>query len=298
VANLDCQGRWDNAVKTLRSDLLADDGGEAIYRLVTELYPICRSITGNGVRETLSIIGKYIPLELREVPSGLNVYDWVVPKEWNIRDAYIKNSKGERIVDFRNSNLHVVGYSTPIHARLGLRQLKEHLLSDPSHPDWIPYRTSYFNSTWGFCLAHNQLEGMPDDEYEVFIDSSLEPGYLTYGELLIGGRTNDQVLISCHICHPSLCNDNLSGIAVATALAQRIAEMKTRYSYRILFVPGTIGSITWLALSSRLRTNVKHGFVLTCVGDQGAPTYKCSRRGDAEIDRTWTYVLRQGATPL
>jgi aminopeptidase-like protein len=277
---------------------LSADGGQWMYRIVNELYPICRSITGDGVRQTLSIIGEFVPLQVCEVPTGLQVLDWTVPQEWNVRDAYIKNSAGERIVDFRASNLHVVGYSIPIHAHMRLAELKSHLFSDPDHPDWVPYRTSYYNPTWGFCLPHNQLVSLPDDDYEVCIDSSLKDGHLTYGELLVAGRTSEEVLISCHVCHPSLCNDNLSGIAVATALAQRIDKMDTRYSYRFLFVPGTIGAITWLGLCSRKVRNVRHGFILACVGDRGAPTYKCSRRESAEIDRAWSYVLMQGGTPF
>ena len=273
--------------------LSADDDGMSMHRFISELYPICRSITGNGVRETLNLILKHIPLTICEVPSGLQVFDWTVPLEWNIRDAYIKNSAGERVVDFRVSNLHVVGYSVPVHVRLSLSRLKEHLFSDPQHPDWIPYRTSYYKQTWGFCLAHNQLLALPEDEYEVCIDLSLESGHLTYGELLLRGRSSDEVLISCHVCHPSLCNDNLSGIAVATALAERLGTMDLRHSYRFLFIPGTIGSITWAAIRQAHLNKIKHGFVLTCVGDAGSATYKTSRRGDAEIDRAWTYVLKQ-----
>jgi aminopeptidase-like protein len=273
---------------------LSEDGGKAMHRLISDLYPICRSITGEGVRRTLNCIREYIPIQVREVPTGLQVLDWTIPSEWNIRGAFIKNSAGDIVVDMRQSNLHVVGYSVPVHARMRLSELKAHLHSDPAHPDWIPYRTTYYQETWGFCLPHSQLEALPDDDYEVFIDSSLERGHLTYGELLIPGHSSDEILVSCHVCHPSLCNDNLSGIAVATALAQRLKQAKeARYSYRFLFIPGTIGSIAWLALNRPRVGKIKHGFVLTCVGDRGHPTYKCSRRGDAEIDRVWTYVLKQ-----
>jgi aminopeptidase-like protein len=274
-------------------DLSTDDDGRSMYRFISELYPICRSITGDGVRKTLNLILEHIPLTICEVPSGLAVFDWTVPLEWNIRDAYIKNSTGERVVDFRASNLHVLGYSVPVHARMGLSELREHLFSDPEQPDWIPYRTSYYKATWGFCLPHRQLLALPEDVYEVCIDASLEPGHLTYGELLLRGRSSDEVLISCHVCHPSLCNDNLSGIAVASALAKRLSSMDLRYSYRFLFIPGTIGSITWAAIRRSHLKKIKHGFVLTCVGDRGSPSYKTSRRGDAEIDRAWTYVLKQ-----
>ena len=289
-------------VKTLKPpeamDVFAEDEGRSMYRLISKLYPICRSITGNGVRQTLNLMLEYIPLTICEVPSGLQVFDWTVPQEWNIRDAYIKNSAGERIVDFRASNLHVLGYSVPVRARIGLSELKEHLFSDASKPDWIPYRTSYYKPAWGFCLPHSQLLALPEDEYEVCIDSSLGPGHLTYGELLLRGQSSDEVLISCHTCHPSLCNDNLSGIAVAVALAKRLASTQLRYSYRFLFIPGTIGSITWAALRQSHLSKIKHGFVLTCVGDRGAPSYKTSRRGDAEVDRAWTYVLKQSGSPF
>jgi aminopeptidase-like protein len=274
-------------------DLSADDGGQAMHRFISEMYPICRSITGDGVRKTIDLIRKHIPLTTCEVPSGLQVFDWTIPLEWNIRDGYIKNSAGERVVDFRKSNLHVVGYSGPVKLRMSLAELKLHLFSDPDRPDWIPYRTSYYKPTWGFCVSHNQLLALPDDDYEVCIDSSLEPGHLTYGDLRLLGRSTDEVLISCHVCHPSLCNDNLAGIAVATALAQHLRNRDHRYTYRFVFVPGTIGSIAWLALNQSHVGRIKHGFVLTCAGDAGSVTYKKSRRGSAEIDKAWSYVLEQ-----
>lgn len=278
-------------------DLSADDGGQAMHQFVAELYPICRSITGDGVRKTLALIREHIPITVCEVPSGLQVFDWTVPPEWNIRDAYIKNSVGERIVDFQKSNLHVVGYSIPVNARMGLSELKEHLFSEPGQPDLIPYRTSYYKPTWGFCLSHNELQSLSEDDYEVCIDSTLEPGHLSYGQLRLIGQSPEEVLISCHVCHPSLGNDNLSGIAVATALAQRLSGMNLRYSYRFLFIPGTIGSITWLSLNQTRLSKIKHGFVMTCVGDSGHVTYKASRRGDAEIDQAWAYVLKQSGEP-
>jgi aminopeptidase-like protein len=279
-------------------DLSVDDGGEAMYRFVAEMYPICRSITGDGVRKTIDLIRGYIPLTTCEVPSGLQVFDWTIPHEWNIRDAYIKNSAGERIVDFHKSNLHVVNYSVPVRARMSLEQLKPHLFSNPEHPDWTPYRTSYYKPTWGFCLPHNQLIGLPEDDYEVCIDSTLQPGHLTYGDLRLLGQTSDEVLISCHVCHPSLCNDNLAGIAIATALAQHLRTRNHKYTYRFVFVPGTIGSIAWLALNQAHVGDIKHGFVLTCVGDPGSVTYKTSRRGNAEIDRIWSYVLKRSGHPF
>jgi aminopeptidase-like protein len=268
-----------------------------MYDLVAELYPICRSITGDGVRETLSRLNTRIPLEIIEVPTGTPVFDWVVPKEWNIRDAYIKNSRGERLVDFQRCNLHVLSYSTPIHTRLSLEALKLHLFSIEEHPTWIPYRTSYFRENWGFCLSHEQLMALEDDDYEVCIDSSLTDGALTYGEAYLSGATTDEVIVSCHLCHPSLCNDNLSGISVATFLAGVIASRPRRYSYRFLFVPGTIGSITWLARNRAQTARIKHGLVLTCVGDPGGFHYKKSRKGDAEIDRVVAHVLRHEGLP-
>jgi aminopeptidase-like protein len=266
--------------------------GEAMHRLATELYPICRSITGNGVRETLRRLQVQIPLAVHEIPSGTQVFDWTVPREWNITDAYIKNSSGERIIDFRACNLHVLGYSVPVHAWMSLAELRPHLISIPAQPDAIPYRTSYYNETWGFCLAHSQLLTLPDGEYEVRIDSSLADGALTYGECYLEGDSKDEILISTHVCHPSLGNDNLSGIAVATFMLRHLLTVARRFSYRFLFIPGTIGSITWLALNEAHLSRIRHGLVLTNVGDAGHLTYKKSRRGTAEVDRAITNVLR------
>jgi aminopeptidase-like protein len=268
-----------------------------MHRLIERLCPICRSITGDGVRQTLARLREYIPLEVREVPTGTQVFDWTVPREWNIRDAYVKAPSGERVVDFRESNLHVVGYSVPVRKRLRLRELREHLHSLPERPDWIPYRTSYWHETWGFCLPHRRLLELPEGEYEVCIDSSLEDGHLTYGELALPGETDDEVLISTHVCHPSLCNDNLSGIAVATFLATQLAEApRRRYSYRFVFVPGMIGPITWLALNEHRIARIRHGLVLALLGDPGSCTYKRTRRGDAEIDRAAEHVLRHSGS--
>ena len=272
--------------------------GAEMHALITRLYPIGRSITGDGLRETLRIIQEQVPIELREVPSGTKVFDWTVPKEWNIRDAWIKNSAGERVVDFRKLNLHVVNYSSPIRRRMRLAELRDHLFTLPTQPDRVPYRTSYYTESWGFCLSETQLSQLrEDEEYDVCIDSSLENGHLTYGELLLKGDEPGEVLISCHVCHPSLANDNLSGIAVATELARGLAGSPRRYSYRFLFVPGTIGAITWLARNQDVVVNIRHGFVLTCVGDPAHLTYKRSRRGDAEIDRAFAYVLMQSGEP-
>lgn len=267
--------------------------GNNLYNLIVELFPICRSITGNGVRQSLQILQQHIPLTVHEVASGTQVFDWTVPKEWNIREAYIKNGKGEKIVDFKNSTLHVLNYSTPVHKKMSFAELKPHLFTLPSQPGLIPYRTSYYTENWGFCLSHNQyLTMMEEEEYEVCIDSSLENGHLTYGEYLINGETPDEVLISCHICHPSLCNDNLSGISIATLLAKELSGLPLRYSYRFLFIPGTIGSITWLAIHEQSAFTIKHGLVTTLLGNNGNFTYKRSRRGNAEIDQVVEFVLK------
>lgn len=266
--------------------------GRALHEFAAELYPICRSITGEGVRKTLARINQRIPLQLSEVPSGTAVFDWTVPKEWNIRDAYIKDSSGNRVVDFDKHNLHVLNYSTPVQATMRLSDLRQHLFTLPEHPDWIPYRTSYYQENWGFCLTHNQLLGLKDGDYEVCIDSALQEGHLSYGECYFSGQTKEEVLISCHICHPSLANDNLSGVTVATSLAQMLSGRELRYSYRFLFIPGTIGAIAWLARNRESARNIRHGLVLTGIGDAGGFHYKKSRRGDAEIDHAVEHVLR------
>jgi aminopeptidase-like protein len=270
----------------------AADVGRAMYDLVARLYPICRSITGDGVRETLSVVREEIELEIHEVPTGTAVFDWTVPREWNIRDAYVKNSRGARVIDFRQSNLHVVNYSVPIRATMTLADLRPHLHSDPEHPDWIPYRTSYYSEAWGFCLPHRQLMALEEDTYEVCIDSSLAAGHLTYGEYFLEGTTDDEVLISCHVCHPSLCNDNLSGVAIALFLAKALRRTPRRHSYRFLFVPGMIGPITWLARNESRLGRIKHGLVLACAGDNGRSTYKRSRQVTAEVDRAVEHVLK------
>jgi aminopeptidase-like protein len=277
----------------------ADAVGAAMYALVADLFPICRSITGDGFRETLQRLGTLVPLEVHEVPTGTPVFDWTVPKEWNIRDAYVKNAAGERVIDFRRSNLHVVSFSVPLHARMTLAELRPHLHTLPDHPDWIPYRTSYYAESWGFCLPHRTLEALPEGEYEVSIDSTLAPGSLTYGEFVLPGEEPHEVLISCHSCHPSLANDNLSGMALAAALARDLmAREWRRYTYRFLFIPGTIGSITWLARNEAAASRVRHGLVLSCVGDAGPFTYKRSRRGNAVIDRAVEHVLRTSGAPF
>ncbi len=272
--------------------LRGEELGKAMHNFIAELYPICRSITGSGVRETLRAIQKRIPLEIYEVASGTKVFDWTVPLEWNVSDAYIMSREGKRVVDFKAHNLHLMSYSSPIRKKMPLTDLRPHLFTLPDHPEWIPYRTSYYKENWGFCLRHTDLERLPDDEYEVVIDSSLQPGALTYGEFYVPGEMTDEVLVSCHVCHPSLCNDNLSGITVAVKLAETMAARPRRYSYRFLFIPGTIGSITWLAQNEQKVSRIKHGLVLTGIGDAGNITYKKSRQGNAEIDRAMAHVLR------
>jgi aminopeptidase-like protein len=269
--------------------------GAAMHALVRELYPICRSITGDGLRRTLARLGQDIPLVLHEVPTGTRVFDWTVPREWNIRDAWVKDARGERVIDFRRHNLHVVSYSVPVHRRMTLAELRPHLHSLPDRPELIPYRTSYYKESWGFCLPHRHLEELerqPEAEYEVCIDSTLADGALTYGECLLEGRTGEEVLISCHACHPSLADDNLSGLAVATFLAKHLAQQAPRrYSYRFVFAPGTIGAITWLSRNEERARNIRHGLVLTCIGDRASFTYKRSRHDDATIDRAVQHVL-------
>lgn len=268
------------------------NAGEEMYSLIADLYPICRSITGDGVRRTLGMLRELIPLEIHEVPSGTPAFDWTVPKEWNIRDAWIADPSGRKVVDFQACNLHVLNYSVPVHERLPLAELKKHLFTLPDKPDLIPYRTSYYKETWGFCLSHNQLQALPEGEYEVRIDSTLEDGSLTYGELFLPGESEREVLLSTHVCHPSLCNDNLSGVTVMTWLARELqARPRRRYSYRFLFIPGTIGSITWLARNEERAGRIAHGLVAANLGDPGTFHYKKSRRGDAEIDRALLAVL-------
>jgi aminopeptidase-like protein len=266
--------------------------GTELHQFISDLYPICRSITGDGFRETLRQIQQHIPVTTYEVPTGTQVFDWTVPKEWNIKDAYVKNSKGDRVIDFQKSNLHIVHYSIPVHTKVTFEELKEHLFTLPDRTDWIPYRTSYYKESWGFCLSHRQFLELEEDEYEVCIDSSLEPGHLTYGEYYLPGEIADEVLISCHACHPSLCNDNLSGLAISTFLAKHLSKIARRYSYRFVFIPATIGSITWLSSNEANVSQIKHGLVMTCMGDPGKSTYKKTRQGNAEIDRAVINVLK------
>ncbi len=266
--------------------------GLSMHALASRLYPLCRSITGNGVRQTLAILNESLPLTLSEVPTGTQVLDWTVPKEWNIRDAFIKDATGKRVVDFQVSNLHVVGYSIPVSLSMSLAELRPRLHSLPDKPDLIPYRNTFYKEDWGFCLTDRQLNSLPEGQYEVCIDSTLSEGSLTYGEITLAGSSDEEILISCHICHPSLANDNLSGISVAHQLAQFLAKVPHRFTYRILFLPVTIGAITWLARNENSLAKIRHGLVLSLLGDSGSMTYKRSRRGDAAVDRAAAHVLK------
>ena len=267
--------------------------GDQIFSLASEIYPICRSITGNGVRETLNILARHIDIKMHEVPTGTQVFDWTIPREWNIRDAYIKDQRGQKLVDFTQSNLHVMSYSVPVKKQISLAELKQHIYTLPELPDLIPYRTSYYSENWGFCMAHRQFLNLSDETYDAVIDSTLEDGNLTYGEYLHKGDNEDEFLFSAHICHPSLADDNCAGLALLTNLAKRLSRIRTKYSYRFLFAPGPIGAITWLARNEDQAKLVRHGLVVSCVGDGGGPVYKKSRRGNAVIDRAMTHVLEQ-----
>jgi len=256
-----------------------------------DLYPLCRSITGDGLRESLRQLGRLAPVTLTEVPSGTAIHDWTVPPEWNVRDAFVADTDGNRIIDFRRSNLHVVGYSVPVRRRMSLEELRPHLHALPAHPEWIPYRTSYYEETWGFCLTQGALDRMRPGDYDVVIDATLGPGSMTLGECLLAGESSDEVLVSAHSCHPSLANDNLSGMVVATFLARALGQVRRRFTYRFLFAPGTIGAIAWLAREPDAARRVRAGLVLSCVGDTGPLTYHRSRRGGAELDRIAESIL-------
>jgi aminopeptidase-like protein len=266
--------------------------GAEMHALARELYPICRSVTGNGLRRSLRILQRAAPLVLHEVPTGTPAFDWVVPREWNLRAARLTGPDGEVIADSERLNLHVLNYSVPFRGTVPLEELEKHLHSLPDQPSLVPYRTSYYREDWGFCLSHERRSRLRPGLYDVVVDTVLEDGSLTYGEVVVPGATADEVLISAHCCHPSLANDNLSGMVLSATLARLLAGAVPRFTYRFLFVPGTIGSITWLALNEVQASRILHGLVVACVGDAGRFTYKRSRRGDAEIDRAVAHVLR------
>ena len=281
------------SIRQLLDNLDGHEAGREMFSFVRRAYPIPRSLTGDGVRETLRLLGEEIPLEVHEVASGTSVLDWTVPKEWNVREAWIKDPEGRKVVDFEHHTLHLLGYSVPVHESMDLAELQGYLFSVPEQPDVIPYRTSYYREAWGFCLPHRQRESLPAGRYEVFIDATLEAGSLTYGEAFLPGATDQEVLISAHVCHPSLANDNLSGLAVARSLARRLEPLKRRFGYRFLFMPGTIGAISWLARNEDRIRRIAHGLVAANLGDGGKFHYKRSRRGEATIDRAVEQVLAE-----
>jgi aminopeptidase-like protein len=267
---------------------------DKLFAHVEALFPICRSITGPGLRDTLRYIAGQIPLKMHEVPSGTPVLDWEIPREWIVRGAMIRSLDGRKIIDFADNNLHLLQYSAPADRVVSRDELDRHLHSLPEQPDLIPYRTAYYADTWGFCLSHNERLAMTDAAYRVTIDTSLIAGSLSYGECVVRGQEPGEFLLSVHCCHPSLANDNLSAIAVAIELARALQRRPTsRWTYRFLFIPGTIGAIAWLAANLDVAQRVSHGLVLSCLGDPAPPTYKRSRSGDALIDRYASYVLRQ-----
>jgi aminopeptidase-like protein len=277
---------------TIGDALLAGIDGSEIYALASQIFPICRSITGEGVRKTLANLGRILTLRLTEIPSGTPVFDWTIPREWTIRQAYIEDDAGRRVVDFRNNPLHVLNYSLPIRARLPLAELKKHIHTIAAQPTLIPYRTSYYAEQWGFCMAHALFEALHETHYNVVIDAALADGHLTYGEFFHRGASDNEVLLSAHICHPGQANDNCSGLALLSHLGARLSRQRTRYSYRIVFAPGTIGALAWLASNETgAARRIKHGLVLSCVGDSGGPTYKKTRRGNCFIDRVMVHVL-------
>jgi aminopeptidase-like protein len=265
--------------------------GQQLRDFAARLYPICRSITGEGLRATLRLIGERLPLAIQEIPSGSRIFDWTVPLEWNIEDAYLCDPSGRRVVNFEAHNLHIVSYSEPVSGAYTLEELAPRLHSLPEHPEWIPYRTSYYKRSWGFCLRHRDRESLRPGKYRVEIATSLAAGALTFGEAVLPGRSREEVIFFTHACHPSLANDNTSGMAVATALAQWLAGESRRYTYRFVFAPGTIGSLCWLRRNESRLGRIRHGLVLALLGDPGPLTYKMSRTESSEIDAAAAYVL-------
>jgi aminopeptidase-like protein len=277
---------------------LKEADGSVIYDFATRLFPICRSITGNGVRETLGLIqaelGTRLHLNVCEVPSGSTCFDWTVPDEWNIRDAFVLDDSGKRVIDFSANNLHVVNYSVPVDKECSLDELQSHLFSLPDQPQAIPYVTSYYKPFWGFCLTHEQRQTLRPGTYRAVVDSTLKPGSLTYADLVIEGSSSEEILLSTYVCHPSMANNECSGPALVTYLAKWISELQDRhYTYRIVFVPETIGAITYLSQHlEHLKANVKAGFVLTCVGDNKGFSYLPSRLGGTLADKIAEHTLK------
>lgn len=284
------------ATRTRRADIVPVSAGDRMRAWMTQAYPICRSITGDGVRRTLDLVADALPgevgLQRSAVPSGTEVFDWTVGDEWNVREAWVRGPDGRKIADLAAHTLHVVGYSTPVRTVLPLDDLRPHLHSLPDHPDWIPYRTSYYHRDWGFCLRHRDLEALVPGDYEVVVDSTLEPGELVYGEVVLPGRTDEEVIVSSHVCHPSLANDNLSGVAVATELIREVAGWSgRRHTYRFIFAPGTIGSLTWLSRNADRLPRIRHGLVVTGLGGGGPLVYKQSRHGGRPVDAAAAHVV-------
>lgn len=271
--------------------------GQSMHDLIRRLFPINRSLTGDGVRETLRILKEFLPLVVTEVPTGTACFDWVVPDEWNVRDAYVKDATGRRVIDWRKHTLHLLGYSVPIHTTLSLEELRPHLYTLPAQPDAIPYLTSYYERRWGFCLTENQLRALAPGQYEVNIDSSLEPGSLSLADVVLPGASDREVLISTYVCHPSMANNELSGPAVTVWLYRLLATLPVRrYTYRFVFTPETLGTLAYLARQGEhLRRHLIAGYVVTCVGDPGPYTFKRSRRGDTIADRAGEHALRHYA---
>ena len=267
--------------------------GAEIHELARRLMPIPRSLTGDGVRETLRVVGELVPLTVTEVPTGTPIFDWAAPREWNVAEAWIADSSGRRIVDWRDSNLHLLGYSHPVRTTLTGAELDERLYSLPEFPDRIPYRTAYWADTWGFCVTDDERRAIrPDEEYEVCVDTRLEDGSLTYAEALLPGESEEEVLLSTYVCHPSLANDNVSGIALLAVLGARLVERRLHRTHRLLFSPGTLGPLAWLSRNLERLDRVRAGMVVACVGDPGRLRYKRSRAGDTAVDRAAAYVLR------
>lgn len=256
------------------------------------LYPLNRSMTGDGLRSTLEVLAEWIPVTVTEVPSGTQVFDWVVPQEWNVAEAWIKGPDGHKVVDFDDSNLHIVTNSSPIHTTISLEELDSRLHSLPDQPDAVPYRRGNQDGTWGFCLTESARQELIEGQYEVYIDASIEEGSLTYGEVFLPGTTGDEIMVSAHICHPSLANDNLSGIVVAAALARRALQFdQRRFGLRFIFAPATIGSIAWLQENRDAASRMHAGLTLACLGDDAGLTYKKSFGGNSRIDRIASDVV-------
>ena len=270
------------------------DISDELHALVRRLFPICRSITGEGVRRTLAILSEYADIAVREVPTGTEVFDWTVPQEWSVRGAHIRSASGRTVVDFAASNLHLVGYSEPVARRMPLSELRSHIHTLPDQPDLIPYRTSYYTRSWGFCMRHRDYLALEEGDYDVLVDTAFTDGALTYGEVFLPGETEREVLLTAHICHPSLANDNCSGLATLALVARALAARRNRYSYRFLFAPGTIGALCWLAANEAGLSRIDQGLVVSCIGDGGGPIYKRSRRGNATIDRVMEAVRCAG----